>query len=1668
MQCTRHLAPRIARLIGLGLLLLNLLPLTSDPLPVEASFRPVDQGSSFGSAVPCLSGEDRFATTCFADTIFHAAPAGDPAVVEVGTTSRTMLGTLGARSGPRTDARTGAGSLGAVYGLAYDDGAISGTPRLFVAASVKRLTSFGPAGPGGVYVYSFASRQWSTAFTVPGMSWDRTRANDSFDSDSIAQVGRAGLGDMEISPDGRTLFIVNISARRIERYDITGAVPARLAPLAIDVAGAANDPLDPVLAARGLADTAPLRREFIPFALEFSPLGSAEDPLLLVGFTDSATRHVQQGGRAAPTGYPWAHVVSYRMRSNQWHLELSQNLGNLGGTGRMHGSTIAARWASTYPDRGMRDWHPWHDNLANMPRTVVAGLGDTILYPQPLLSDIETSHDGRRMLLGFRDRTGDQVLTADAPPGQFSTIAQGDTLVYDRVGSGWTMVTTSRPADLTNRNPDSDTVTPAASDVLNDNRHFYDPASNPVHIENHMGALATALQSAGQPGAPPAEHIVTTALLGFRQSGLSFYRLGGGDEVAAPNTLITPSKHAGGKSAGLGDLEPLCTYAFVSGRVWQDLNGNGYREDNEPGFAGVTLELYRGSATNPADARAVTDPNGFYRFAVPPNSDFNIRIAAANRQPGGVVYGWRFSPPNRNDDTRDSDASDVWGYIEFAGSLATPSVGITGLAIPTPVRESDEGNFDIGLTQLPPRGQIGDLVWRDDNANGIQDAGEKGLSGIAWDNLSISLVPHPETLATNWPLPTVQKAPNGRYRFAHLPPGRYAVQFANLPPGARIAPFRTGGGLNDTQDSDVPPGGPLLTRFVELRSPPPNGADINLNLDLGLTGSFDLWIEKSGPGRRPLVGERFDYTLSYGNDAPAATSVANVTLVDRLPAGLSYVPGSTMPATLQPGVSGDPASGQTLTWTLSQLAGGQRATLRFSVEVMVSAVRPHAIAAPAQNCASIAAPPAVAALERDQRPNTSCVSTTLLRPNLWVEKAGPTTGAVDELLEYTVILNNGLGQMGIPMPNVRVRDQLPAGVAFVEFTDNDLGCYYEAATHAIEGCRIASLNSWRKFSYRVRVLPTAVDPTSLTGILTNTAELLPPFPVGDSPEDNRASVTTRIANPDIVARPAFQPATGIALEGSPAPVPVGGTITAFLRGQNLTTTGARGVAFTGRLSPGVTLTIGNHPAFCTLLDPDTEGQAGIRCTRDSWRVTTAPDRPRLIDFDRYVSTPFFIITVPPSFPHDTLVYTETVSATLPPPEVGPALLNNTTTITTRVMRPNVYVDVAAINKSAPERGPAGWLSYVRYRVSYGNNVANPDARRSARERARPADRTWPAATTVLSATLPAGTELDRVTDAAGNAVSGYTTSTDAAGRTVLSWQLGTLDPDTSGPAGTLLITVRAQQEPGAELALDATISTATAGDDPVDNQDTDSTGVARLPAPGPADGTIRLAIHSDLDPASRDANDTNAVYLSDDNRIAWPAGEVLDFTPRLTALTMPDPAVADDPLSPYAFYGRIVGWRLLGFALPGATYDAASASDATGRSGCRPGDRIASGDLPGCAYRYPGAGATGRPLAQLLPGGLPQEHEMAGQAHVYWTQPPAPPMRRSDLYLYTLNPLTPVTISIAVDVETWLMNLAPGAPIGDWRMPPIELPGTRQIQSITRTVEVTLLVPRSLVGPGSR
>lgn len=86
-------------------------------------------------------------------------------------------------------------------------------------------------------------------------------------------------------------------------------------------------------------------------------------------------------------------------------------------------------------------------------------------------------------------------------------------------------------------------------------------------------------------------------------------------------------------------------------------------------------------------------------------------------------------------------------------------------------------------------GCIGDRAWRDLNRNGIHEAGEPGLAGIAF-----RLRTSDGTLVAS----TVSDA-NGIYEFSDVPAGTYFVETTQPSPFSLTAPDR---GTDDTLDSD--------------------------------------------------------------------------------------------------------------------------------------------------------------------------------------------------------------------------------------------------------------------------------------------------------------------------------------------------------------------------------------------------------------------------------------------------------------------------------------------------------------------------------------------------------------------------------------------------------------------------------------------------------------------------------------------------------------------------------------------------------------------------------------------------------------------------------------------------------------------------------------------------
>ncbi|MEZ4675058.1 MAG: SdrD B-like domain-containing protein [Caldilineaceae bacterium] len=210
------------------------------------------------------------------------------------------------------------------------------------------------------------------------------------------------------------------------------------------------------------------------------------------------------------------------------------------------------------------------------------------------------------------------------------------------------------------------------------------------------------------------------------------------------------------RSVGIGD------------RVWYDDNRDGVQDSGESGVADVTVELLDSNGT--VIDTTTTDVSGYYSFTNLVSGDYSVRFDLATLPTDYVV-----SPQDASgDDATDSDADPT-----------------TGETVQTTLDAGEyDPTWDMGI-YLPPAG-LGDRVWYDTDANGVQDAGEVGIAGV-----EVVLYDLNDT-----PVATTTTDVDGMYFFTALVPGDYYVIFTP-PAGYEVSPRDNSG--DDTTDSDVDP-----------------------------------------------------------------------------------------------------------------------------------------------------------------------------------------------------------------------------------------------------------------------------------------------------------------------------------------------------------------------------------------------------------------------------------------------------------------------------------------------------------------------------------------------------------------------------------------------------------------------------------------------------------------------------------------------------------------------------------------------------------------------------------------------------------------------------------------------------------------------------------------------
>jgi len=266
--------------------------------------------------------------------------------------------------------------------------------------------------------------------------------------------------------------------------------------------------------------------------------------------------------------------------------------------------------------------------------------------------------------------------------------------------------------------------------------------------------------------------------------------------------------------------------------VWLDTNTNGIQNGGEPGISQITVTLSFCNGT--VVGSTFTTANGGYSFCgLYPNNYF-------------LTFGFNqtfytCSPPTQGPD-RCID-SDITNCNARNTTCFTVDTGV---------------NDTCHDTGLYPFARIGDFVWSDTNANGIQNVGEPGLGGLRVDLLNGTTFAQINQTTTN---------ANGNYIFQFLNPGQYRVRFY-CPAGYVFTSYHTG--ANAAIDSDanfiLPNDSSAISGLITL---PTGAADLTWDAgcyQLSSIGDF-VWIDLNGNGLQDAgePGQAINVTLNFVN-----------------------------------------------------------------------------------------------------------------------------------------------------------------------------------------------------------------------------------------------------------------------------------------------------------------------------------------------------------------------------------------------------------------------------------------------------------------------------------------------------------------------------------------------------------------------------------------------------------------------------------------------------------------------------------------------------------------------------------------------------------------------------------------------------------------------------------
>ncbi len=565
--------------------------------------------------------------------------------------------------------------VGTVNGIAYN----KETNDVYAAAYLRRKTAFGPLGIDGIYTVS--KNNTVTPFIKLSQLGENVGADPHTTGTDLANrdfethkyVGRRGIGDIDISPDNKTLYATNLNTSTVIGINTA----TKQATNKLKISG-------PLTTSNGRTCA---QSDIRIFGLGVKPNGD-----VYIGAVCSAESTKNR-----------ADLYYYVLKTNAalTSTPLVVSSGDLNYERDTASQTVIK-------------WNPW------------TWYPDDVVYntiPFPSVSDI--IFVGNDLVIGMRDIAADASPKNDVFPAQESSAwgaVHGDVVRLCNTGTDKYTMESNRTC------PDGRKASSAVPQPIDEVGAIGGRGSNgpgggewfvgddPIDgfAEGTLGSLAHA-SGFKEFASTQIDPKIFYWNKGKRNdsivsAGVRWFNSESGTDTHS-NLIYTRDDldWSFAKANGLGDLEVLCNGApiEIGNRVWSDDNADGIQDPNEAGISGVSVELL--NSTGSVVSTQTTNANGEYKFTnIDRDKTYTVRVVRSSLnsyEPAPVNVG-------RN------DSIDADGVIDP-----------TYVSASVPVLTAGQNNhtFDFGFIPLYA---AGNLVFEDKNNNGIQDNGEPGVGGV--------------------------------------------------------------------------------------------------------------------------------------------------------------------------------------------------------------------------------------------------------------------------------------------------------------------------------------------------------------------------------------------------------------------------------------------------------------------------------------------------------------------------------------------------------------------------------------------------------------------------------------------------------------------------------------------------------------------------------------------------------------------------------------------------------------------------------------------------------------------------------------------------------------------------------------------------------------------------